>query len=455
MGTAGTAGMMGTAGTDMRGRIRLGALLGMGCLVLAACAPAGAASTALPERVPAGSAVPVGSAAHSGSAGFAGFAADSDLTGSASGRTAPSPPPTASPKPSGSPEGSASPKPSASIGKSEGTLQLLTFYGHVEYGGALSRANWVAPFERESGCRVVKLDRVGTTEEMAAKLADDAYDVVSPSPELAALLVSEGRVSPVDTGLVPAYKKIPKRLRELPGLRRDGKVYGIPYLWGVNQVVHEGDQPQGPAALYGPAAAAIRDNPLAIADAALALRRSRPELKIDDPFQLTSAQLDAAVELLAERDGPGRLYWRDSLDLIRAMSARSVSVAQATPYHLDLFRRAGRPVKVLDEGPRTGWADSWMLTARPASPNCAYRWLNWMSSPQAQRAAAAWTGLAPANPEACGGRAGRICDLYRVRGGAGLRDVLFATRPMRDCGDGDGECTDYADWVERWKKLVG
>jgi putative spermidine/putrescine transport system substrate-binding protein len=331
---------------------------------------------------------------------------------------------------------------------------VLTFQGHVEYGGTSSRVNWVAPFEEKSGCRVVKLDRVQTSDEMAAKLRTGAYDVVSPAPDLAGQLVTEGKVSPVDTSLIQAYRQIPKRLRELPAMQRDHKVYGIPYLWGVNQMIYEGVGPKTPEALYGASPAAIRDTPLSIADAALVLRKTQPELGIEDPFQLTSVQLDAAVKLLAEHDGPDRVYWQDSLDVIRPFSAGTIRLAAALPYDLDLFQRAGRQVKTPAKVPMTGWVDSWMITAKPASPNCAYEWLNWVSSVEVQRSAAAWTGLAPANPEACTGRARHMCEIYHVTDDDWFRRVFFAVRPAKDCGGQGGECTDYADWAESWKNLV-
>lgn len=416
--------LVGLVGRDRFRRARLGTLLGAGGLVLATLTQVGAASATRPVRSPTPSGTP--------------SAAPVATPGSESRATS---------------AATSSPAPSASIGKGEGVLQVLTFQGYVEYGGASSRVNWLAPFERESGC-VVKLDRVRTSEEMAARFARGGYDVLSAAPDLAGLLVAQGKVAPLDTALVADYRRIPKRLRELPGLREDGKVYGIPYLWGVNQVIREGNGPQGPLALYGKASAAIRNSPLSIADAALALRETRPQLKIKDPFQLTPAQLDAAVRLLAEGEGADRVYWDGSLDLVRALSAEQVRIAQVLPYHLDLFRRAGRPMKALKGVPATGWVDSWMLAARPASPNCAYRWLSWMSSARAQRPAAAWTGLAPANPEACDGRGRRMCEVYQVRDNRRLRDVLFAARPARDCGGLGGECTDYADWAERWKKLL-
>ncbi|MFD8528679.1 ABC transporter substrate-binding protein [Streptosporangium canum] len=424
---------------DRLRRTRLGVLAGAGGLALAVAVPAGIASAAPPTGSPSAPAAARPMTSPSAPAAVRPVAAAATVPAAAPTRGSGASP---------------SPKPSASIGKGEGTLRVLTFQGHVEYGGTSSRANWVSSFEEDTGCRVVKLDRVRSGEEMAAKLLGNSYDVISPPPDLAGLLIAERRVAPVETALIESYKHIPKRLRELPALRREGKVYGIPYLWAVNQVIYELGRPQGPEALYTTSPVAIRDSPLSIADAALALARTGDGPEVKDPFQLTAAQLDAAVKLLAERDGPDRVYWKDSTDVIRALAAGSVRLAQALPYHRDLFRRAGRPMKALDGAPMTGWVDSWMLAAKPASPNCAYKWLNWTSSAEAQRSAAAWTGLAPANPEACTGRARRMCEIYRVRDDAWLRRVFFAARPTRDCGGQGGECTDYTDWTQRWKNLV-
>ncbi|GAA3166973.1 ABC transporter substrate-binding protein [Planomonospora alba] len=415
-------------GRDRLRRTRLAATAGAGVLALAACG--GTADAGL--RLAAGSAP----------APAAGVTA------------APSAAPTGSPGTGASASPAASASPSPAIGASEGTLRVLTLQGRVEYGGTSAKVDWVTPFERETGCRVVALDRVRTGEEMAARLGRGSYDVVSPTPELAGELMAAGRVAPVDTALVEPYGDIPEWLRELPALRWKDQVYGVPYLWGVNQVVHGGGRHDGPEDLYTEGPAAIRNDPLGIADAALALARTGSGAGVSDPFRLTPAQLDAAVGLLAERDGAERIYWDDPVEVVRALASGRVGLAQAWPYHADLFARAGRPAGTFGDAPRTGWADSWMVTADAASPNCAYRWLNWITSAEAQRWAAAWTGLAPANPEACTGRARHVCAVYGARDGERPDKVFFAVRPSRDCGGPGGECTDYTDWVARWKDLV-
>lgn len=340
------------------------------------------------------------------------------------------------------------PTPTPSIGEGEGQITVLGYRGYVEYGGTDSRANWVAAFERESGCRVTTLDQVRTPAELAQRYAEKSYDVVSASPELAGLLIGQGKVRQIDTALVPGFHEMPKRLRSLPAYTRDGKTYGVPFLWSADQVLYDEGGPKDWRGLFtAGGATALRDDPLTIAAAALALG-------VQDPYQLTREQLDRAVALLAERDGDERSYFLDSLDVIEGFATGDLAAAQATPYDLQLLRAAGRQVRAVTGGRMPGRADAWMISAEAAHPNCAYRWLAWMSSTDVQRQAAAWTGLAPADPDACNGRAGRVCAAFHVGEDAWLDRVSFAVRPSGDCGGQDGECTDYTEWESRWRTLV-
>ncbi|WP_146607948.1 extracellular solute-binding protein, partial [Spongiactinospora gelatinilytica] len=284
---------------------------------------------------------------------------------------------------------------------------LASYHGYTEWGGNDPKVNWVAPFERETGCKVTTLDHVRTAEELHKAYDAASYDVVAAGPEAAGRLIAEGKVGPVNTALLPDYHDIPKRLRTLPAYNRGGKVYGVPYLWEATQLVYdaEGERPRGADALFKSGAAAIEDDPLSIAVAALALRRTEPDLGVDDPFQLTPAQLDRALALLADRADKGRIYWTDPLDVVSGFADGSISFAQTSPYVVSLLRRAGRPVRAASPDPGPGRADAWMLAAEPQHPSCAYQWLRWTSAPRAQRDAAAWNGLAPANPGACTGRA--------------------------------------------------
>ena len=364
----------------------------------------------------------------------------------------------ASASPSGTPSPSASPAPTpTALGAGEGTVNVLALRGYAEYGGSDPAVNWIAPFEQETGCRV-RLTYTDRGERFERTLAEGSFDVVSAPPEVAGRLIAEGEAAPLATGLIPHYRDLPKWLRTLPAFTAAGRVYGVPYLWAYHQIGYDraqagrGAEPKDLGALFrGPGPVLLRDDPLTIAAAALAIEgEGRPE----DPFRLTPDQLDAAAGLLAVHGEAERSFWRGTGDVVRGFAAGRVRLAQALPYQVGVLARAGRPVQGVTPDRTTGWADAWLVTANAAHVNCAYRWLGHVISAGVQREAAAWNGMAPANPAACTGRTRRICADYRVDDPDLPRRIAFAVRPTADCGDGTGRCTDYAEWRRRWSELV-
>jgi putative spermidine/putrescine transport system substrate-binding protein len=349
---------------------------------------------------------------------------------------------------------------------------VATYRGYAEYGGSDPQLNWVGNFQTETGCRV-NLRFPQTNDQMEKLLAQSSYDVVSAPPDIAGQLISDKKVVPLTTSLVPHYDEIPQWLRSQRAFTAAGQVYGVPYLWGSYETIYYGAKtpPAKGDGIYsdrGPVM--LRDSPLSIADAALTLKKQRPGLKIKDPFELTASQLDAAMTLLSPKRGGERSYWKEPLDALQGFAGESVRLGRALPYHLDVLRTAGHPVQALGDEPTTGWVDSWMLSARAAAPNCAYKWIDWVSSAKVQQQAAVWNGLAPANRGACTwapkgsaqtpdaeqqtAKAKRICGDYHVSDNARIKKISFAVRPARDCGGRDGECTDYAEWAVRWQELV-
>ncbi|MBF8194428.1 extracellular solute-binding protein, partial [Nonomuraea sp. K274] len=328
--------------------------------------------------------------------------------------------------------------------QSDGTLQILTYRGYAEYGGTSPKVNWVGSFEKETGCRIAKLDAVQTAEEMATKIKERPYDLVSAGPVLAADLIEAKQVQAIDPAKVSGYDDLDERFRDMSTV--SGKVYGVPYLWGYHEFIYDSSKVRGSLArAFDSDRLALRDSPLTIADAALADGAK-------EPYELTEEGLDSAMALLEGRGE--RTYWKNPIDLVMGFATGSLDYAQATPYHRLLLRNAGRPVKAISTRETTGWLDSWMLRAGVPDTTCAYRWLNWVTAPDAQRDAAAWVGLAPANDKACKGRAKQMCEVYGVGDDKRIDRIAFAVRPPGDCRADDGECTDYAAWTERWRELA-
>jgi putative spermidine/putrescine transport system substrate-binding protein len=340
--------------------------------------------------------------------------------------------------------GAASPSPSPTQG--DGTLQILTYRGYAEYGGISPKVNWVGDFEKETGCRIARLDTVQTADDMATRLSQQSYDVVSAGPVLAAEMIAAKQVQAVDPAKVTGYDDLAKRFRDMTTV--SGKAYGVPYLWGFHEFLYDSTRVKGGdlKKAFQSDHVSLQDGPLTIADAALT------DDSVKDPYELTKAQLDRAVELLGRHKD--RTYWKNPLDLVKGFATGSLDYAEATPYYRQLLQKAGKPIKSVQARETTGWLDSWMLGANVPDTDCAYRWLSWMTAPSAQRDAAAWVGLAPANPKACKGRAKQMCELYGADKPGKLDRISFAVRPPGGCLPPEGECTDYAIWRDRWRSLM-
>jgi putative spermidine/putrescine transport system substrate-binding protein len=349
------------------------------------------------------------------------------------------------------------------IGQGEGALTLVAWPGYAENGSSDPRVNWVTPFEERTKCRV-SVKYAETAEEMTELLSDPGrrYDGVSAPPEVTGRLIAGRQVAPVNPDLIDAHKDLEPRLRAL--LKSDGKVMGVPFVWGVNQLMYDPravrPAPTSWAALFDPAEAkkhrgrlVVRDTPLTLGDAALYLKTARRSLKIKNPYELTRGQLDAATDLLTKQRPNVVKYWRHPSDGVDAFATGDAVLGEVWPYHVDVLTRAGRSVTgVTPREGVTGWMDAWMIGARAEHPNCMYQWLNWMTSPDVQQQVAEWDGVAPANPQACSRdrlKAG-FCRAYHVGDRDYLEKVTFAKTPMRACGNGRNDCTDYADWKRAW-----
>src|SRR5882757_9552027 len=103
-----------------------------------------------------------------------------------------------------------------------------------------------------------------------------------------------------------------------------GKYYGLPWQWGPNVLMWNTAKYTGVtnswSALYDPAnkgKITIPNNPIQIADAALYLSKTKPALGIKDPYELTSDQLNAAVALLKTQRPLIKAYWGFATDEVK------------------------------------------------------------------------------------------------------------------------------------------
>jgi putative spermidine/putrescine transport system substrate-binding protein len=348
------------------------------------------------------------------------------------------------------------------IGAGEGQLNLVAWEGYTQ-------PDWVKPFQKATGCQV-HAKYAGSSDEMVTLMRQGGgsqYDMVSASGDASLRLIRGGNVQPVNVDLIPSYKDFIPQLQSPAHNTVDGKHYGISLQWGPNTLLYNTKQitttPTSWASLYDAkykGKITVPDNPIQIADAALYLSKTDPSLGITDPYELNDAQFTAAVDLLKKQKPLVKKYWALASDEIDLFKSGDAVIGASWPYQTNTLEAAKVPVKDLipQEG-ATGWADTWMLSAKAKHPNCAYMWMKYISEPKPQAQQALYFGETPVNTKACaemdkiqkGG-----CKQYHGDAPASYFDsIKFWKTPIADCGNGKQDCKDYTQWSTAWQEIKG
>ena len=185
------------------------------------------------------------------------------------------------------------------------------------------------------------------------------------------------------------------------------------------------------------------DSPIYIADAALYLKATKPDLKITNPYELDDKQFDAAVDLLKTQQTLIGEYWSDYTKEVQALRERRLRARHHLAGHRQPDQRATRRSTVDAIVPKegsTGWSDTWMVSAKAAHPNCMYKWMDWIISPKVNAQVAEWFGEAPAQTKACDRdrRQEASATTYHALDPAYADQISYWTTPTKDCGDDRG-----------------
>ncbi len=348
------------------------------------------------------------------------------------------------------------------IGEFEGSVSILAWPGYVEDGTNSPDYDWVTPFEEETGC-MVDSKTYGTSDEAFTLMQTGDYDVVAASGDASLRLVAAESVAPVNTDLLVNYDGIFDFLKMQQWNSVDGVSYGVPHGYGANLLMYNTEvfpeEPTSWSVVFDDAAAnsgkvTAYDSPIYIADAAVYLMTHSPELGIENPYALDETQLAAAVDLLkAQREHIGE-YWSDYLLAIQAFETGD-SVAGTTWQVIQNVMTSGNTAVTLPEEGVTGWSDTWMIGSEAASPNCAYAWLDYIASPEANATATGYFGEAPSSIAACDFRTD--CEAFHAGDEEYASQIWYWSTPIAECLDGrtDVECTDYSAWTTAWTEIKG
>jgi len=359
----------------------------------------------------------------------------------------------------------------ATVGKPEGQLSLVSLGGQVE-NGQTKGVDWVTPFERASGCQVSN-HVIANGGEAIRLLGSGKIDGVSALGTVAVPLIANGMVQPLQRKLLLRYRSLSPDLQRLSYNTVEGQIWGMPVGRGANVLVYNPRQvrpaPRSWGAVLDPAQAAahkggisVYDDPIYIADAALYLSKHRPSLGITDPYELTEDQFNAAVELLTRQQPDVGQYWSDFHQQVPSFAGGHSLIGTTWQYGLETMRRKGARVATspksqgyLPSEGATGWAVSWMMSARAPHPACMYRWMNWVARPQINAQISQRFGEAPSVPAACRYTKPGFCTAYHATDAAFWRRIRYWKGPQTDCGNGSEDCEGAKSWVNAWAEIKG
>jgi len=359
--------------------------------------------------------------------------------------------------------------PKQSIGQGEGQVDIIAWAGYIERGESDKAYDWVTQFEKDTGCKVnVKV--AATSDEMVTLMNQGGFDLVTASGDASNRLISGGKVQEINVSLIPSWKTVDERLQNAPWNTVGGKHYGTPYQWGPNVLMYnttafptpptswevvfkemtlaDGKSNKGRVQAY--------DGPIYIADAALYLKATKPELGITDPYALTKAQFDAAIELLKQQRDLIQRYWHDAAVQVDDFTNEGTVASSSWPYQVNLLKASNLPVdSTIPQEGVTGWADTTMMHINAPHPNCAYKWMEWSLNPKVQGDVAAWFGSVPAVPAACKGNELLTDTGCSTNGFDIFSKIAFWKTPSTDCGNGKNECVPYSDWTTAYIGIKG
>jgi spermidine/putrescine-binding protein len=285
--------------------------------------------------------------------------------------------------------------------KKEESLSLLVWEGYAD-------TSFIQAFEESHHCKVTA-SYMGSSDELVAKLRGGSasnYDVISPSSDVAASIVKAGLAAPLDLSRIPSYSQLSTKLRELSLVKSNGRIYGVPFVWGPNPILYDttafSQPPDSWSIFWDPkykGKISLWDELSSVYMAAQVLGYDKPDP--NQIYNLSDDQLEAVKKKLIELKPNIRKYWSTGGDLTNLFQNHEITLAMGWPLMTNQLRALKFPIgEVIPKENTTGWIDHLMITAASSQKELATEFLEYMIEAQTQKRVSDVTHYTPANPGA-------------------------------------------------------
>ena len=281
------------------------------------------------------------------------------------------------------------------------TLSLLVWEGYAD-------PSFVKAFEEKCQCKV-SAAYLGSSDELVAKLRGGSasnYDDISPSSDVATMLATAGLTAPVDLARIPAYGQLSQQLRDLPLVKHQGKVYGVPFVWGPNPLLYDTTVFKSPPESWSVLWEAKYRNKISVWDDLSTVYMAAQILGYDQPdpgalYNLSDQQLEESKKKLLALKPNIRKMWATGGELTNLFQNKEIVAAMGWPLMANDLRKLKFPIgETIPKENTTGWIDHLMITAASENKDLAHEFLAYMVEARTQKAVTDVTKYTPANPQA-------------------------------------------------------
>jgi spermidine/putrescine transport system substrate-binding protein len=261
-------------------------------------------------------------------------------------------------------------------------LRIITWADYVP-------AEVIAQFRKESGIQVQVT--LSNNEEMISKLratGGAGFDLAQPSQDRITGAQQEFRIyKPLDTTKVRLDEFVPELLETVrKNATIDGKLYGLPYVWGTEGLVYNsqkttiGDyldlcKPE----LRGRVAVRLKRPTLM----AFSLALGKNPFALYGDTKAYSALMDQVGRTLIACKVNFRFFYDNKDQLLNGVRAGEIYAAMMWDSGGWLLNRENPAIRFIN--PRSGaiaWMDTFALPARGRNDAAAYAWINFVMRPE-------------------------------------------------------------------------